>query len=126
MPLMEVYQEFGNDLMLSGAGDLIATSGSTLSNQRIIRRLLTNPGDYIWEPTYGAGLGRYIGQLNTPDTYNQIKAVITSQMYLETSVSQTPPPIITLTGLPNELQGSITYTEVISGQQIVVTFNINQ
>src|SRR5208337_4770636 len=107
---MEIFQDFGNDLILTGAGDLLTTNGVTLSNQRIVRRLLTNPLDYLWEPTYGAGVPQYIGKLNTPDNFNTISATIKAQMYLEQTVSQSPEPVITLTSLPNELQGSIVYT----------------
>jgi hypothetical protein len=125
---MEIYHEFGNDLVITPNGDLQTVDGIELSNQRIIRRLLTtpiavaNPPDYLQQPTYGAGLPQFIGQLDTPQIYNEIRALIISQMYLEETVSQTPPPDVQLTGLPNYLSGTITYTYAATNQQVVISF----
>ena len=64
---------YGGDLSLSATGDILKVDGSTQGQQRVLRRLLTNPalmdssgkvtvvGDYIWHPTYGAGLPRMVG-----------------------------------------------------------------
>jgi hypothetical protein len=125
---MEVYQEFGNDLFINLNGDLQTVDGVELSNQRIIRRLFTtpitvaNPPDYLQQPTYGAGLPQFIGRLNTPQTYNEIKGLIISQMYLEETVAQTPPPDIELQGLPYSLVGTITYIYAPTNQQAVINF----
>jgi hypothetical protein len=127
---MEVYQEFGNDLVITLNGDLQTVDGIELSNQRIIRRLFTtpiavaNPPDYLQQPTYGAGLPQFIGRLNTPQTYNEIKGLIISQMYLEETVAQTPPPDIELQGLPNALVGTITYIYAPTNQQAVINFSL--
>ena len=53
---------FGQDLNVAASGDLLTVDGTAKGQQRVLRRLLTNPGDYIWEPTYGAGLASKIGQ----------------------------------------------------------------
>jgi hypothetical protein len=125
---MEIYQEFGNDLVVNENGDLQSVDGLELSNQRIIRRLmnmpisLSNPPDYLEDPTYGAGLPKFIGDPNTNKIYNQIKASITAQIYLEDTVAQNPAPVIDLTGLPDRLEGSITYTYIATNQQAVVSF----
>ena len=127
---MEIYQDFGNDLQVTTNGDLQSVDGVDLSNQRIIRRLLTtpitvsNPPDYLQNPTYGAGLPTFIGQRNTPEIYNKIKALIISQIYLEPTVSQNPPPEIELSGLTDTLNGTITYTYAATNQQVVVSFTI--
>lgn len=120
---MEIYQEFGNDVQLTAAGDLRTVVGTQLADQRIIRRLLTNALDYIWQPTYGAGLPEFIGELDTPAIYEKIKGLITSQMLAESAVSQSPAPVITLTGLPSALSGTITYTEKLTNTQVVVSFS---
>lgn len=125
---MEIYQEFGNDLTLSENGDLKSVDGLELSNQRIIRRLmnmpisLSNPPDYLQDPTYGAGTPHYVGELNTNQIYNQIKASIMAQIFLEDTVAQNPPPDIQLAGLPGRLEGTITYNYVATNQQAVVSF----
>lgn len=121
---MEIYQEFGNDLVIGINGDLMSVDGPQLSNQRIVRRLLTNLKDYIWNPTYGGSLPQFIGQLNSPQILAQIKGVIATQLSLESTVSQSPSPVITLTGLPNQLNCTITYTYSVTNSQVVVTFSI--
>jgi hypothetical protein len=121
---MEIYQDFGNDLVVNQNGDLQVADGTTLSNQRVVRRLLTNPGTYLWNPNYGAGLPQFIGDLNSSDNYQKIKGRITSQMYLEDSVSQVPPPDIELTSITNQLNGTINYTNSITNTQAVITLPV--
>jgi hypothetical protein len=127
---MDVFQEYGNDLVVTLQGDLQTVDATELSNQRIIRRLLTTPisvapsPDYIDNPTYGAGLPQFIGQLNSPDNFDKIKRLIISQMLLEQSVSQNPLPDVELSGLPSQLNGTITYTNILTNKQIVATFSI--
>lgn len=59
--------------------------------QRIIRRLLTNPGDYVWHTDYGAGLGSYVGEPYSPSL---IEGTILNQLQLEPLVAETPAPNI--------------------------------
>lgn len=125
----EVYQDYGNDLALE-QGDLAIASDEVLSNQRIVRRLLTtpievyNPPDYLDHPTYGGGLGRFIGKNATTSVVNEIKGVITSQMYLESTVGKNPPPKIEISGLPDKLSCRIEYTNILIDKQAVVQFSI--
>lgn len=127
---MEIYHDYGNDLIVTPTGDLQSVDGITLSNQRIIRRLLTtpisvaNPPDYLQQPTYGAGLPQFIGQPNTPQTYNKIKGLIIAQMYQEETVAQTPAPDIELTGLPKQLIGKISYNYAATNEQVIINFTI--
>jgi hypothetical protein len=46
----------------------------------VLRRLLTNPGSYIWHLEYRAGLPQYLGQ---PAVLSAINSLIISQMFLE-------------------------------------------
>src|ERR1700739_2948205 len=82
---------WGSDLQVSPTGDLALATGTALTQQRILRRLLTNPGDYIWQLDYGAGLPRFVG---TPGAAAGIQAVIRGQICLEPSVAQAPEPVI--------------------------------
>lgn len=61
--MQDLAHYFGNDLSVSAAGDLLAVDGDTKTQQRILRRLLTNPGDMMFHPDYGAGLGQWVGKL---------------------------------------------------------------
>jgi hypothetical protein len=84
---------WGNDLALSPTGDLATTDVPGLTQQRVLRRLLTNPGDYIWSLDYGAGLANFVGQ---PGAASAIGAAIRGQIFKETAVAQTPEPVIQL------------------------------
>lgn len=89
----DLYHQFGGDLVLSASGDLLTADGSVLGVQRVLRRLLTNPGDYIWQAAYGAGLAAYVG---LPVQADAIKAVILNQMQNEARVAQDPSPVVTV------------------------------
>nr|WP_294915960.1 phage tail protein [uncultured Neokomagataea sp.] len=52
----------GRDLQVSGTG-LSFVSGVEATKQRILRRLLTNAGGYIWHADYGAGLPQMVGDV---------------------------------------------------------------
>lgn len=80
---------FGGDLALTPGGDLATAAGSPRGLQRVLRRLMTNPGDYPWQIAYGAGLPAAIG---TPARADALRAVITSQMMQEPAVARTPAP----------------------------------
>ncbi len=123
--IYDAYSVFGNDLQISSNGDLRLVQGSDLSQQRIVRRLLTNPFDYCFHPTYGAGLPAYVGQALSPDSYDEIQSTINSQIFLETSVAQTPAPVIIFQTIQYGLFAQINYTFAPTQEPIVVTFNVS-
>ena len=87
----DLYMAWAGDLASSPTGDLSTVTGPSLGTQRVLRRLLTNPGEYIWHPSYGAGLARFVGQ---PADAAGIQALIRSQMLLEAAVAREPEPVI--------------------------------
>jgi hypothetical protein len=89
--MSDIDHVFGSDLAVTVSGDLAAVSGSTLGQQRVLRRLLTNAGDYIWKLTYGAGLPSVIGM---PVDAAAVTGLVRSQIFLESAVAQTPTPVI--------------------------------
>ena len=89
--MSDIYHQFGSDLLLGPTGDLAPASGSLLGQQRVLRRLLTNPGDYVWQLTYGAGLAQFVGQ---PADALTITAIIRSQLFKESAVATSPAPVI--------------------------------
>jgi hypothetical protein len=93
-----------------------------LTQQRVLRRLLTNPGDYIWQLGYGAGLGQFVGQPGAPAL---ISGVTRTQMALETSVAATPAPSITaIAGDDGTVALSVTYADAVSGQASLLSFAV--
>ena len=124
--LSDIYLDYGDDFMLSPTNDLLLADTGILSQQRVIRRLVTNPLDYIWYPSYGAGLPSFIGQPLSLDNFSNITALTKSQMFLENTVSQNPPPNILFQTIQNGLFCQINYILSPSLQQIVITFNVGQ
>ncbi len=95
--IADLRHTWGGDLEAGPAGDLALMAGSPAVSQRVLRRLLTGKGDYIWSPTYGAGLPGYVGR---PTASGQIEATVRSQMLLEPAVARFPSPSVTITDQP--------------------------
>ena len=91
----DAFHECGSDLLLGPTGGLALADGSTLGEQRVLRRLLTNPFDYIWHIDYGAGLPQFVGQ---PARLQRIRAVARTQMRKEHAVAKSPAPTVDVTG----------------------------
>jgi hypothetical protein len=90
--MFDIFHEWGCDLMAGSGGDLALSTGSATINQRVCRRLLTNPGDYLWNLDYGGGLAQFVG---APARPADINAIVTTQLALETAVPTVPTPQIT-------------------------------
>ncbi len=115
----DLYHQFGSDLVLSASGDLLTADAVTLGTQRVLRRLCTNRGDYIWQLPYGGGLPAMIG---TPANAKRIVAVIVAQLRLEAAVAPTPAPTVALTvGTDGTVTAAITYADATTGQTQILT-----
>jgi hypothetical protein len=121
--MTDISHTMGSDLAWGPTGDLAAVSGSDLTTQRVLRRLLTNPGDYLWNLSYGGGLPRMIG---TPINVSAINGVIRSQMLQEASVAPSPAPQTTVgQGQSGYVFASVTYTNLITGTSQVLTVPVS-
>ena len=118
----DISHQFGSDLVVSANGDLLTADSVNLSEQRVLRRLLTNPKDYIWQPTYGAGMPQRIG---LPFDVETIEAIVSPQMCLEESVVRSPPPEVDVASFPNGMFVDISYTEADSGLPAVLNFPVS-
>lgn len=120
----DAFLEWGNDLVLSSTGDLQMITGAIKGEQRVLRRLLTNIGGYIWHTNYGAGVPSYVGEPLSLDLYEKIKSTIKSQMFLEDCVSQNPQPVISIQTIQGGIYCQINYIDAPSKLPVVLTFNI--
>ena len=127
MILSDLDQYIGADISASATGDIQASTGTLRGQQRVLRRLLTNPGDYIFHPEYGAGLPAYVGQ--TADIA-KITALVRGQILLEDAVAKTPAPVISVTPVPTGSGGGfaigIRYTDAASGQPTSLSFQVSK
>lgn len=123
--ISDIAHYFGGDLAPGITGDLAPASGTLRGQQRVLRRLLTNPGDYVFQPSYGAGLPQWIGRLLD---VGKVSALIRSQILLEDSVAKLPPPVITVTQTPTDLTGlavRIAYNDAATNAPVVLSFNVS-
>ena len=123
--MVDLSHQWGSDLTIGGTGDLAVATGPQLGQQRVLRRLLTNPGDYIWQISYGAGLARFIGQ---PTNAVQIRALIRSQIFKEATVARVPEPVIDVEVSPASAVGTVyvhlRYVDASTGQTQVLSFSV--
>lgn len=118
----ELAHLFGQDLQWGPAGDLALVSGPPQTQQRLLRRLLTNSGDYIWQLGYGAGLGKRVGE---PANALRIQAVILSQVLLEAAVSPVPVPTVAVASdNAGTVTATISYTDADTGLVQVLNFTL--
>ena len=116
---MPIAHTFAADLAVGPTGDLAVSSGTKYGVERVLRRLLTNPGDLIWHPTYGAGLLSLIGQ---PINEARIRALIRSQILKEKAVARQPAPTITVTSnTTGMVAATIRYTDATTGETQTLT-----
>ena len=123
--MTDALHQWGSDLMISPSGDISLVSGPLLGQQRVLRRLLTNPGDYIWQIDYGAGLARFIGQ---PTNALQIRAVVRGQIFKEATVARQPEPVIDVEVAPGGAAGTvyvnIRYVDADTSEMQILSFSI--
>jgi phage baseplate assembly protein W len=124
--MADISHQWGSDLAVGPTGDLASVSGPLLGQQRVLRRLLTSPGNYIWQLDYGAGLARFIGQ---PVNALQIRAVVRSQIFKEAAVARSPEPVIDVQASPDAATGAvyvhIRYVDAPSGQTQTLSFSVS-
>lgn len=96
---------YGQDLKLSATGGLSLAKGTEQGQQKVLRRLLSNPGDDMHALEYGAGLPAFVG---SPASADRMRAVVLKQMRLEKYVDQSVGPVVSVeknavTGVANIL-----------------------
>lgn len=119
----DLHHYFGSDLAASITGDLQKVDGTVKGQQRVLRRLLTNPGEYLFHPEYGGGLGAMVGAI--PDVA-KITATIRGQILLEDTVAKVPPPEISVAAIPNGIAVNIKYTDSLTKSAQVLSFDVNR
>lgn len=118
----EAFHIFGNDLVLGSNGDLLLVSGPQETQQRLYRRLMTNPGAYIFDLPYGAGLPAKVGEKASGQ---EIDGLIRGQISHETSVATSPPPTTAVVAKPSgEVDVGVGYVDSSIAQPVALTFTV--
>lgn len=92
--MSDLNLNWGGIMNLSPCGDISVTHGTIYGQQRVLRRLLTNEGEYLWHLEYGAGLPQMVGQIVN---VGEMTGIIQEQMNLEQCVDQTNAPSVSVT-----------------------------
>ena len=120
--MTDLALQFGGDLSVGPTGDLLLVDEYAQTQQRVLRRLITNPGDYIWQLGYGAGLGRFVGQPGAPAA---IAGVTRAQLLQEAGLVASPPPTVNVAiSLDNIVSLALTYTDAATGQTAALSFSV--
>jgi phage baseplate assembly protein W len=119
----DIFHQWGGDLSLSLTGGIALADGTTLTRQRLLRRLMTNPGDYIWHPDYGAGLGRFVGRPADINA-NLIASLVRQQCALESTIARVPEPSVTIRVDPSGTVGlRIAYVDAATAAPQTLSFD---
>jgi hypothetical protein len=114
--MTDIYLEFNSDLILTPSGSIQTAIGWDQVRERIIRNLITNsaeslpdgtftPADYIFEPSYGLGMGALVDQNPTPAFLQDLKRRINQAVFTEAQVDPgTVPTIIVQQPVPDTYQ----------------------
>lgn len=120
--MADLHHAWAGDLSVGPTGDFVDVSGPALGTERVLRRLLTNPGDYIWQPGYGAGLARFVGEPAEPAA---IQAVIRLQMLREPAVAQVPEPVIDVQSDPGgTLSVQVRYADTDTAEARILSIGL--
>lgn len=118
---MDISHFMGGDLSISASGDLASVTGKDEGTQRLLRRLTTNLGDYLWHLDYGAGLPAKVGSIADQ---REIQGLIRSQIFLESFVAKTPEPVIEVKPISNGISVSIKYTDAVTQKVTSLSFDV--
>jgi phage baseplate assembly protein W len=120
--MSDLRHAWGGDVFAGPTGDLAIVSGPQLGTERVLRRLLTNPGDYLWQPGYGAGLARFVGQPTDPAA---IRALVRQHMAREAAVAAEPEPVIEVQSDPGgTLSVQVRYADAETAEARTLTLQI--
>lgn len=107
--MADLAHVLGQDLQLTPSGDLAVVTSIGETQQRVLHRLLTGSGSYIWHLSYGAGLPALVGSVVSQQ---QVNAIIVAQMAYEPSVATLPEPNVTVQiGNLSDVSVRITFTD---------------
>lgn len=119
----DVDHWYGDDVQLSSKNDLNPVISSDKTTQRIIRRLMTNPGAYVWHLDYGAGILEHVG--DTMANLGIIEGLCVAQVQLEHGVASQPPPAVAFEMNGDMLTVKVEYTDQDTNSRQFLSFTVD-
>lgn len=120
--MADIFAWWKQDAVILPTGDLLQANGTIEGEQRIMRRLLTTAGTYIWHLEYGAGLPNYVGQ---PAMADAVASLVMAQLMVEDAVSKTPLPVVNVkSNALGYLALDIRYVDNETGLPVSLNFNV--
>lgn len=119
---MDMYLEYGQDLLIDGNGDIATATGWDETRQRIQRLLLTTcqetfldgtstQPEYLWDVNYGLGFRALEAEEFNEQTLATMKQKIAESVLTTPGVNPNVPPIVTVTSPAwNEILATIVVT----------------
>lgn len=119
--IADVGQLWGSDLRLSPTGDLALVVGSERSKERVLRRLLTNEGEYLFAQGYGGSIPKDVGEIADNA---KILAKVRGQMKIEEAVLQSVPPTVTVQNTATGVALGISYITAPDQMPAALSFTV--
>lgn len=130
---------FGTDFELSENGSLKMVSGVEKFRQRVIRRYFTNPAeristgefipsDYLFDPEYGLGATRLVGEPTTDDAAARFRRKLRQAIFSDegTYVDTSVEPEITLFSTPAGAVWARAKVYLLNTSPIHLDFQLNR
>lgn len=122
---MDVYHIIGNDIQLDSTNDLQLVFDTNETNQRIMRRLFTNKGGYIWNSKWGASIPWKIGEPFSQEVYQDIIKEVKAAVLEDDDVAKDPPPVIQIETVFNGIICYIRYYNLASNEHDTVSLRMS-
>ena len=101
----DTYLDWQGDFIVTPTGNLQLATGFDRIRQRIIRRMITNPSqllpsgrwtapDYVFDPTFGIGLGSLVDQPQSDTMLADLERRITVAVLQDDNIDTAVPPVI--------------------------------
>jgi hypothetical protein len=125
MGFNDLALDWGQDFSISAQCDLQTATDLPLLKQRVIRRILTNKKDLIFEPLFGVGIPQYVSDGISPSIFNEIKQRVIEEIYKEETIARDPAPEIEINGTYNAIFISLViYT--VDSNQVALQFEVSR
>lgn len=119
--MQDILMTYDFDLVIEN-GDLKTTTGIDYINREILKLLVTGPNDWKLAPKEGADIRKFLGNINSRQTAEQIKEQIESKLALTVY-----PATVAVRVVPTDASSVMVFIDVLVNNEIATSlpFNFN-